>query len=111
MSIEFNDINGDLDGHLRRFGCVCSCSDIGHTIAAYWCDDELDWGLTVEFLYSQYRPWYKRVWDAVKFVFFPMMYPMKYDSMMLHPKDAQELHKFLGEYLEEIRARQDSTGS
>lgn len=106
MSIEFNDINSDLDGYLHRFGCICSCSDIGHTIAANWYDDGTDWDLTVEFLYSQYRPWYKRIGDAIKFVFFPR-HVMKYDSMMLHPKDVRELHQFLGEYLEFLNKEEE----
>ena len=100
MSIEFNDANGDHDGHYRRFGCVCSCSDLGHIFSCEWCDDE-DWGFTFTFLYSPFRVWYKRLWDAVKYVCHPM-FTMKYDSIMLHRKDAAELHKFLGEYLENL---------
>lgn len=102
MSIEFNDVNGDCDGHLHRFGSICGCSDIGHTIAFEFFDDEpddLQLGLNVNFLYSPHRPWYKRVWDAVKYVFHSIS-SIKYDSVILHPQDVRELHKFLGEYLE-----------
>ena len=102
MSIEFNDINGNCDGHYRKWGCVCSCSDIGHIMKAEFFDDEpvdLEQGITFQYLYSTYRPWYKRMWDAAKYIFHSM-FTMRYDSIMLHPKDARELHQFLGQYLE-----------
>ncbi len=104
MSIEFNDINGDCDGHHHRFGCLCSCTDIGHTIAFNFWDDEPEWlttGLDVEFLYSPKRPWYWRIWGAIKYVLHPMKF-IQYDGMALHPKDVRELHKFIGLYLEKL---------
>jgi len=107
MAIEFNDMNGNLDGHFRQEGYVCSCSNIGHTLKAEWCDDELDWGFTLTFFVSPFRPWYKRIWDAIKHVFFRIG-TMQLDGVMLHNKDARKLHKFLGEYLETLDKQEPS---
>lgn len=111
MSIEFNDINGSCDGHHHRFGCTCSCTDIGHVIAFNFFDDEPEWlrdGLSVEFLYSPSRAWYQRIWDAVKYVFHPIR-SIKYDGMDIHPKDVRELHKFIGHYLEKLDEQERQT--
>jgi hypothetical protein len=67
---------------------VCACSSDEHTLRFIHDEETNDFWTSV---YLNPKPWYKRVWVAVKYVF---GYQSKYgawDCFLLDPKDANRM--------------------
>jgi hypothetical protein len=68
----------------------CQCSDFGHVIR--FVMDEEDGELWLEVHMNHYEPWYKRIWNAVKYVLKKDVAYGHYDVTMLRNEDLVKLH-------------------
>jgi len=69
----------------------CQCSDFNHVIR--FVLDEKDGELWLEVRMNHWEPWYKRVWNAVKYVFKKDVAYGHYDVTMLRVEDLVKLHR------------------
>lgn len=71
----------------------CQCSDFNHVIR--FVLDEKDGEAWLEVNINPYLPWYKRVWEAVRYVFGKRPAYGHYDTVMLREEDYHQLHDLL----------------
>lgn len=71
----------------------CQCSDFNHVFR--FVLDEKDGEVWLEVNLNKYLPWYKRVWEAVRFVFGWEKAYGHYDIVMLREEDYTQLHGLL----------------
>jgi hypothetical protein len=84
-----------LDG-TEYFDCICHSPE--HTLRFVLDLDTDDPIIYTEIFLNQYRPWYKRIWVAIKYIF---GYKCKYghwDSWELKIEDAKRLAQMLISY-------------
>jgi hypothetical protein len=71
----------------------CQCSDFGHVFRFVF--DEQDGDTWLEVQLDQRFPWYKRVWQALKYVFGRTSRYGHFDTTMLREEDFHRLHDLL----------------
>lgn len=71
----------------------CQCSDFNHIFR--FGLDEVDGEMWLEVNINPYLPWYKRVWEAVRYVFGRRAAYGHYDVTMLCEKDCIRLGTLL----------------
>lgn len=71
----------------------CQCSDFNHVFR--FVLDEKDGEAWLEVNINHYLPWYKRVWEAVRYVFGLRPAYGHYDITMLREEDYVRLHALL----------------
>jgi len=82
----------------------CRCSDFGHTIR-FTLDPE-DGEIYLEIHLDLMRPWYKRWWQGIRYMFGkPASYCGNYDVTCLKPEDFPRL-RALFDRVEEIRGQE-----
>jgi len=71
----------------------CQCSDFNHVVR--FVLDEKDGEVWLEVNINPYLPWYKRVWEAVRYVLGMRAAYGHYDVTMLRDEDYVRLHALL----------------
>lgn len=81
----------------------CSCKSPEHTLRFMLCDDEL-----YAYVFLRPEPLYKRIWNAVKYVFGYQCAYGHFDEFILHYNDADRLVTLLNKYKENHDQRQSA---
>lgn len=78
---------------LKREFFECSCHSMEHTVAFTMehYPDEAIAELSLEVQLIQWKPWYRRVWPAVKYLFNIKASSGHWDSWLLHYNDVDRL--------------------
>jgi hypothetical protein len=71
----------------------CQCSDFNHVIRFTF--DEEDGEVWLDVRLNYFEPWYKRVWNAIRFVFKRPVAYGHYDVTMVREEDYARLHDLL----------------
>lgn len=71
----------------------CQCSDFNHTFRVTL--DPQDGDVYIDVRMNYWEPWYKRVWNAVKYVFKRDVAYGHYDVTMLREEDYDRLRDIL----------------
>lgn len=87
----------------------CACTDMSHTLRFSYepmedCGDNPPWPPTLyaEIYMSPARPWYYRVWPAIKFLFGSNCSKHgHFGSWMMHTEDALELARMVVDFADE----------
>jgi len=80
--------------------CVCQCATESHQVS-FEIDSEIVQFYVVPRL-NDYLPWYKRIVNAVKYVFAIKNRDDDYDCVCLTDSDAISLHEMLTPYVERV---------
>ena len=86
---------------IKYFRCGCG-APIDHCVAFLTHPPEDEWGGFETWVYmapTGWLPWYKRVWQALVFVFTAKTSKVWYTETILDNNDIVELHSFLEEWL------------
>ena len=78
---------------LERHYVECQCSDFNHVFR--FVLDERDGDLWLEVQLNLWRPWYKRLWSAIRFVFGRPEAYGHFDTTHLREEDYVKLHALL----------------
>ena len=71
----------------------CQCSDFRHVFR--FVLDEKDGDLWLEVQLNAWEPWYKRAWNALKYVFGQKVAYGYYDTTMVKPEEFDRLRALL----------------
>lgn len=71
----------------------CQCGDFNHVFR--FVLDEVDGEVWLEININPYLPWYKRVWEAVRYVFGCRPVYGHYDVTLLREEDYHRVHDLL----------------
>ena len=76
----------------------CRCTDSRHLMRFHLEAAEVDWPaeLWAEILLNPWKPWYKRLWGAIRYVFGRPC--GDFGSWLMHTDDADRLIEMLQEY-------------
>ena len=80
---------------------TCSCTDYGHEMRAGF-DTEPDYfsDLSISYHLDSRRPWYNRLWLAVKYLFNRSCPYGDIGEVLLTPTEVAKLRDFCNDYLE-----------
>jgi len=89
--------NGDPSVKKDRtewFDCACNSYDHAIRFSLYYWNEGPE--LTVEAVFPQYLPWYKRCWVALKYIFKRNSAGISvYDTWIMKKEDAERLQSLL----------------
>lgn len=78
---------------LERHHFDCQCSDFGHIFRLTY--DPIDADVTLTVSLNHFDPWYKRIWNAVRYVFKRTTPYGHYDVTILRQQDYARFHALL----------------
>lgn len=71
----------------------CSCRMPEHVIKfeyERWKADDTDF--TISMSYRQPHPWWRRIWQALKYVWSPTQWDVQWDNWYMHSTDQCDIH-------------------
>lgn len=81
---------------VERLYIECECSSLEHTMRLNWDNESSEEDAVWFDIYlNQYRPWYKRIWPAIQYVFGHKSKFGDFDVTCIEKVQAQEIVKFL----------------
>lgn len=82
---------------------ICKCCSDEHQIIFHWWDDEIIGGeVYVEVLLNPEWRWYRRIWEAIKYIFGHRSKYGMFDEIILDKNDIPKLEKII-EYLKQTK--------
>lgn len=110
MAYQVRDINDYFNGpdedEVREF-YMCGCTHLGHTLLIEFFKDDPECGFYLSMSLYQHNGFFKRVWQAIKYVFGCRRGTSDYDHIMLIPDDARALRARLDEYLQCLEEKKE----
>ena len=81
---------------------ICKCSSDEHQIIFHWWDDDDDGEVYMSTLLNPEWRWYRRIWEAIKYIFGHRSKYGMFDEIILDKNDIPKLEKII-EYLKQTK--------
>lgn len=83
----------------------CECHSFQHTMKLYY--DSEDGYLSFTTYINSYKPWYKRVWLATKYVFGMKLDHSHFDEFLMKPEDSLRFYNIAKHFKEYHQDKQE----
>ena len=90
-----------MPNYLKKHYIDCDCEDAGCVIRFTWEEKPVnEWDFfEVQLQMKTHTPWYKRIWESVKYIFWPQYY-IRWTEILLDKEKVAELKNICDGYLE-----------